>query len=87
MGRGVEEELDGVGVVLIVFEQSWGEARGGFGEEAGVEGRGLGVTEEFEVGVGEGAEDEGAAGGGEGGVVGEGSEEADGFFEVAGAVG
>ena len=69
LGRGVEEELDGVGVVLIVFEEGGGEAGGGFGEEAGVEGGGLGVAEEFEVGVGEGAEDEGAAGGGEVGVV------------------
>ncbi len=65
LGRGVEEELDGVGVVLIVFEEGGGEAGGGFCEEAGVEGGGLGVVEELEVGVGEGAKDQGQAGGGE----------------------
>ena len=87
LGRGVEEELDGVGVVLIVFEEGGGEAGGGFGEEAGVERGGLGVAEELEVRVGEGAEDQGEAGGGESGVVASGVRRRDGFVEVVGAVG
>jgi len=87
LGRGIEEELDGVGVVLIVFEEGGGEARGGFGEEAGVEGGGLGVAVELEVRVGEGAEDESETGGGEIGGGGEGREEGDGFVEAVGAVG
>jgi len=68
LGWGGEEELEGVGVVLIVFEEEGGEAGGVVGEEAGVDRGGLCVVEEFVVDVGEGAEDEGEAGGGEGGI-------------------
>ncbi len=87
LGRGGEEELEGVGVVLIVFEEGGREAGGVFGEQAGVEGGGLGVAEELDVDVGERAEDQGEAGGGERSVRGERGQQAERVVEAAGAVG